>query len=231
MVRHIPLSLSFVVLFSTGAAAQLANQTSLVGTVTDTSRAVIPGATVVAVNTGTQDTYETTTNAQGYYNIQFIRIGRYDITVSLIGFQMFKATGIEVATNQIVRQDAMLPVGGMTETVVVAAASRMLATENATIAETINERAVEDLPFSGRNVWSLAGTTPGVLGGSSSFTGAGQRNIQNSLAMDGINSAANLLTATSMRPISDAITEVQIQTGSTSAEYGSYLGVHVNVVT
>jgi outer membrane receptor protein involved in Fe transport len=91
---------------------------------------------------------------------------------------------------------------------------------------------VEGLPLSGgRNVWSLAGTTPGVLSGTSSFTGAGQRNIQNSLSIDGINSAANLLTATSMRPIADAVTEVQVQTGSTSAEYGSYLGVDVNVVT
>ena len=147
------------------------------------------------------------------------------------GFQTFKATGIEVATNQVVRRDAALQVGVMSETITVAAGAAMLATENATLVETINERAVEELPLSGRNVWSLAGTTPGVLGGTSSFTGAGQRNIQNSLSMDGINTAANLLTATSMRPISDAVTEVQVQTGSTSAEYGSYLGVHVNVVT
>src|SRR5262249_3168690 len=45
------------------------------------------------------------------------------------------------------------------------------------------------------------------------------------------NATANLLAATSMRPIADAVTEIQVQTGSTSAEYGSYLGVHVNVVT
>jgi hypothetical protein len=210
---------------------QLANQTALVGTVTDSSGSVIPGATVVAVNTGTKDTYETTTNEQGYYNIQFIRTGQYEVTVSISGFQTFKATGIEVATNQVVRRDAALQVGVMSETITVAAGAAMLSTENATLVETINERAVEDLPLSGRNVWSLAGTTPGVLGGTSSFTGAGQRNIQNSLSMDGINTAANLLTATSMRPISDAVTEVQVQTGSTSAEYGSYLGVHVNVVT
>ena len=192
---------------------------------------MIPGATVVAVNVGTKDTYETTTNTQGYYNIQFVRIGQYDITVTLSGFQTFKATGIAVATNQVVRRDAALQVGVMSETITVAAGAAMLSTENATLVETINERAVEELPLSGRNVWSLAGTTPGVLGGTSSFTGAGQRNIQNSLSMDGINTAANLLTATSMRPISDAVTEVQVQTGSTSAEYGSYLGVHVNVVT
>ena len=64
-----------------------------------------------------------------------------------------------------------------------------------------------------------------------SFRGAGQREIQNSLSLDGINSSANLLAATSMRPIADAVTEIQVQTGSTSAEYGSYLGVHINVVT
>jgi hypothetical protein len=231
MIRALS-SIFFVVVFSISAFAQLATQTALVGTVTDSSGSVIPGATVVAVNTGTQDTYETTTNAQGYYNIQFIRIGRYDITVTLAGFQTFKATGIDVATNQIVRRDAVMQVGGLSETVTVEAAAVMLATESATISETIGERAVSELPLGGgRNVWSLAGTTPGVLGGTSSFTGAGQRNIQNSLSMDGINSAANLLTATSMRPIADAVTEVQVQTGSTSAEYGSYLGVHINVVT
>ena len=64
-----------------------------------------------------------------------------------------------------------------------------------------------------------------------SFRGAGQREIQNSLSLDGINSSSNLLAATSMRPIAEAVTEVQVQTGSTSAEYGSYLGVHINVVT
>ena len=64
-----------------------------------------------------------------------------------------------------------------------------------------------------------------------SFRGAGQREIQNSLSLDGINASANLLASTSMRPIADAVEEIQIQTGSTSAEYGSYLGVAINVVT
>src|SRR5207249_2589619 len=88
----------------------------------------------------------------------------------------------------------------------------------------------------GRNVWNLATTAPGVIAAPQSdiglsFRGAGQREIQNSLSLDGINSSSNLLAATSMRPIADAVTEIQVQTGSTSAEYGSYLGVHINVVT
>ena len=112
----------------------------------------------------------------------------------------------------------------------------MLNTDSSTIQETIGELAIRELPLNGRNVWNLATTAPGVVSAGTgdiglSFRGAGQREIQNGLSLDGISSSSNLLAMTSMKPISDAVTEVQVQTGSTSAEYGSYLGVHVNVVT
>jgi hypothetical protein len=136
----------------------------------------------------------------------------------------------------VVRTNATLAVGGLAESVNVEARAQVLNTDRATVSETIGERAIVELPLSGRNVWSLASTTPGVLGGLNSdiglsFRGAGQREIQNSLSLDGINASSNLLAATSMRPIADAVTEIQVQTGSTSAEYGAYLGVHINVVT
>jgi outer membrane receptor protein involved in Fe transport len=221
---------------ATPAAAQLASQTALVGTVTDSSGSVLPGASVVAVNAGTRDTYETTTNAEGYYNIQFVRIGTYEVRVSVTGFQTFKASGVQVTGNQVVRTDAVLKVGNLTESVTVEARAQVLTTDSATVSETIGKRAIVELPLNGRNVWNLAATTPGVLAGINSdiglsFRGAGQREIQNSLSLDGINSSANLLASTSMRPIADAVEEIQIQTGSTSAEYGSYLGVAINVVT
>ena len=232
MVHRSLLCAGVVVLLASSAWAQLATQTALVGTVTDSTGGVVPGATVVAVNTGTQDTYEATTNAQGYYNLQFVRNGTYEITVTMSGFQTFKSTGVEVTTNQIVRRDAVLQIGAMNELVTVEKSAAVLATDTATISETIGEKAIAGLPISnGRNVWSLAGTTPGVLNGTDQFIGAGQRGIQNSLSMDGINAAANLRTQTSMRPMADAVTEVDVQTGSTSAEYGSYMGVHINVVT
>jgi len=236
MLRRISSFLGLGLLLASTASAQLATQTALVGTVIDSAGLVLPGASVVAVNVGTKDTYETTTNAEGYYNIQFVRTGKYDVTVTVAGFQTFKATGVDVANNQVVRTNAILQVGGINESVNVEAKAQVLNTDSATVSETIGERAIVDLPVSGRNVWSLASTTPGVLGGNNSdiglsFRGAGQREIQNSLSLDGINSSSNLLAATSMRPIADAVTEVQVQTGSTSAEYGSYLGVHINVVT
>src|SRR6266496_4266246 len=236
MIRRISSCLILGLFVATNAAAQLASQTALVGTVTDSGGLVVPGAQVVAVNVGTKDTYEATTNSEGYYHIQFVRPGRYEITVRTSGFGPFKATGVEVPTNQVVRTNATLQVGAMTDAVTVEAKAQVLDTDRPTVSATINERAVVELPLNGRNVWNLAATTPGVLGGLTSdiglsFRGAGQREIQNSLSLDGINSTSNLLAATSMRPIADAVTEIQVQTGSTSAEYGSYLGVHVNVVT
>ncbi len=236
MIVRISFLLVLGLFLTDSAFAQLASQTALVGTVTDSGGLAVPGAQVVAVNVGTKDTYETVTGEDGNYNIQFVRTGKYEITVSLAGFQSFKATGVQVATNQVVRTNAVLQVGAVTESVNVTASAILLSTDSATISESISERAIVDLPVSGRNVWQLAGTTPGVLSGQTtdiglSFRGAGQREIQNSLSLDGINSSSNLLAMTSMRPIADAVEEVQVQTGSTSAEYGSYLGVHINVVT
>jgi hypothetical protein len=235
-LRHIVWLTCLALSFSTTAFAQLATQTALVGTVSDTNGGVLPGAQVVAVNVGTKDTYEATTNGEGYYHVQFLRPGRYEVTVTLSGFQTFRTTGVEVATNQVVRVNATLPAGAVTETIDVAASAQVLNTDSATLQETIGERAIRELPLNGRNVWSLATTAPTVLQAPTtdigqSFRGAGQREIQNSLSLDGINASSNLLAATSMRPIADAVNEVQVQTGSTSAEYGSYLGVYINVVT
>src|SRR5258708_9386366 len=221
---------------ATPAAGQLGAETGLVGTVTDRGGAVLPGAQVVAVNTGTKDTCETTTNGEGSYSIQFVKLGTYEISVTMPGFQTFKASGVAVAGNQVVRTNAVMQIGGVSESVSVEARAAVLDSDTAKISETIGQRSIVELPLAGRNVWSLASTTPGVLGGLNSdiglsFRGAGQREIQNSLSLDGISSSSNLLAATSMRPIADAVTEIQVQTGSTSAEYGAFLGVAINMVT
>ena len=130
----------------------------------------------------------------------------------------------------------MLKVGGLTESVNVEAQAQVLDTDSAVGLG--NDRQAGDRRAAAQRPQRLEsrGTTPGVLAGINSdiglsFRGAGQREIQNSLSLDGINSSANLLASTSMRPIADAVEEVQVQTGSTSAEYGSYLGVAINVVT
>src|SRR5262249_31305464 len=63
------------------------------------------------------------------------------------------------------------------------------------------------------------------------FIGAGTREIQNSIALDGISIVNNLITTTPTRPAVDAVQEVEVQTGTYSAQYGAYMGVHINVIT
>src|SRR5216117_1299965 len=105
-MRTVSLFVGMSLFFATPTWAQLASQTALVGTVTDSGGLVVPGAHVVAVNIGTKDTYEAMTSSEGSYNIQFVRPGKYEIAVTMSGFVPFKTTGVEVATNQVVRTNA-----------------------------------------------------------------------------------------------------------------------------
>lgn len=186
------------------ASAQIATTTSLVGAVTDASGKAVPNASVTAVKTGTQDTYKTTTTDQGYYTIQFVRIGNYALTVQQPGFQTYKAMGIEVNIDQVVRTDVVLKVGDLIQTITVDATPPPIKTDDATVSEIITMRDVADLPLNGRDPLKLATSVSGVLPGlkasntvsGQDFIGAGTREVQNSIALDGISIVNNLITTT-----------------------------------
>ena len=222
------------------ASAQLATTTSLVGTITDSSGNIIPNAKVTAVETGTSDRYNAVTNGQGYYSLEFVRVGKYNITAENPGFQKVTKTGIFVEINQTIRTDFTLPVGTLTDSVTVEAAVTAIKTDDASISEIMGTRSVADLPLNGRDPLQLARMTAGVLPGAKSsatgippgedFNGAGTREIQNSMSLDGISIMNNLISITATRPMVEAIQEVEIQTGTYTAQYGSYMGVHINMV-
>ena len=221
-------------------SAQIATTTSLVGTITDSSGNVIPNAKISAVETGTSDRYNAVTNGQGYYSLEFVRVGKYNITAENPGFQKITKTGILVENNQTVRTDFMLPVGTINDSVTVEAISTAIKTDDASISEIMAARAISELPLNGRDPMQVARMTAGVLPGAKSsatgippgedFNGAGTREIQNSMSLDGISIVNNLITTTATRPMVEAIQEVEIQTGTYTAQYGSYMGVHINMV-
>jgi hypothetical protein len=241
MKQRLLAGICFAMFFAIGAHAQLATTTSLVGTVTDTSGKLIPNAKVTATETRTHDTYNATTNAQGNYNFEFVRVGVYSITVEQAGFQKITKTGIIVDVDQTVRTDITLPVGAVSQSVTVEASVAAIKTDDASISEILGTRNVAELPLNGRDAMSLATSTAGVLQGTKSsqtgtppgedFNGAGTREIQNEMSIDGISIMNNLITTTPVQPMIEAIQEVEIQTGTYSAQYGSYLGVHINMVT
>jgi hypothetical protein len=230
-------------LFSIGSLlhAQVANNTSVVGSVLDQSGAPVAGAKVTAVNEATQVTYPGMTNADGYYSITFIVPGTYDITVEQSGFGKLTKTGRIVVIDQAQRTDFKLAVGSTATSVTVSASSPPIATDDATLGETFNTKAVEDLPLIGHNALEVAATASNVIIGPTSnysgvppgedFIGAGQREIQNSLNLDGVSIMNNLISLAPARPSSDMISEVQMQSGNYSAQYGSYLGLHINLVS
>lgn len=220
---------------------QVANNTSLVGTVTDASGQAVAGAKVTAVNAATNEHYATTTGEDGSYTLTFVREGTYTITVERPGFAKSVEQGIVVDINRTVRTDVHLKVGSVSESVTVNAGAPAVSTDDATIAETLGTRSVVDLPLNGRDALKLAATTSDVIVGPKStqtgvppgedFIGAGQREITNSLTLDGITIMNNLITVTNVQPNVDAVEEVQVQNGNYTAQYGSYMGVHVNLAT
>jgi hypothetical protein len=228
-------------LFSFTAWGQLATTTALVGNVSDSAGALVTGVAITAVDEGTSESYSAVTSGDGYYSLQFIKPGTYAITASIKGFETVKKTGITVATNQIVRTDFTMKVGQVTETVTVSGAPTPIATDDAAISETIDTRLTLDLPLNGRDTLRLATSVPNVLpgkkdpsgnpGGGEGFIGAGVREIQNSVSLDGVSIMNNLITTTTFRPTIDAIQEVLVQTGTYPAQYGGYMGLQMNVVT
>ncbi|MGC2400994.1 MAG: carboxypeptidase regulatory-like domain-containing protein [Acidobacteriaceae bacterium] len=221
--------------------AQVANNTARVGTVVDSSGSAVVGAKISAVEESTGVVSPATTNAQGYYSIKFIAPGTYDITVEQAGFSKLTKTGTIVPIDQAVRTDFSLKAGAETQTVTVSASTPPISTDDATLGETFNTKAVADLPLIGHNALEIAATASNVTIGPSSsysgvppgedFIGAGQREIQSSMTLDGVSIMNNLITVAPARPSSDMISEVQIQSGNYPAQYGSYLGLHVNLVS
>jgi hypothetical protein len=229
-----------VVLLSGAGRAQIATTTSLVGTVIDAGGKTVPGARISATNVGTRDIYRVVTTDQGYYNIQFVAVGDYEIVIEQPGFQTARVTGIHVAINQVVRTDVTLKIGKVAESIIVEATAAAIRTDDATVSEVFSMRQVAELPLSFRDPMKLALATPGVLQGGDSLTGvppgqnfigAGQRGITSDMTLDGISIMNNLITTTPTRPIIDALSEVEVQTGTYTAQYGAYMGIHINSIT
>src|SRR6476646_364674 len=122
--------------------AQLANTTSLVGTVTDSAGAAMPDVSITAVNTATQDTYKVSTNSDGNYTIAFPRIGTFRIEATHAGFQTLTKSGVTVESNQTVRTDFALQVGQVSQNIEVKATTPPISTDDASIREVVGQQAV-----------------------------------------------------------------------------------------
>ncbi len=210
----------------------------VVGVVTDPSGAVVSNATVVVTNMGTNIAKETKTDTSGFYQVAQLPIGKYKVNASAAGFE--KVTVVSqgnLEINQTLRIDIQLPVGKLTDTVVVESAANLVETENATVGSTVSGVAIAELPLNGRNTLDLLATQPGVTlsnpdsGAAGSYSIGGQRTDSITYLLDGGNNNSLLSNAVVANPNPDAVGEFRVLESNYSPEYGRNAGGIVSVVT
>jgi hypothetical protein len=239
------VSVSALILVASIAWAQSTTQ-SVLGLVSDSTGAVLPGAKVTLTNTGTGVSVNTTTNETGNFTFSLLQVGNYDLRVEAQGFKSEVRTNLRVETAAQVRQNIVLDVGNITESIEVSANAVLLNTENATLGAVVENRRIIELPLNGRNIQNLAVLVPGVQygirtgrsngGGGFPIPGQGfsviangQRETSQVISLDGVDAKDPRIHIANFVPSIEAIEEFKIQTNAYSAEYGFGAGAQVSI--
>jgi outer membrane receptor protein involved in Fe transport len=224
------------------ASAQLSTAT-LFGSITDSTGAFVPNATITLVQTETNFTRTATTKADGSYREEFLPIGPYKVTVAAPGFKTLQRTGIVLSVLQNAELVLTLANGTANETVTVTSNVPLINTGDATLGRTVSNVEIENLPLVGRNVYQLFSLTPGVQqntntnslgfpeqhvyinGSTDDFTGQVSFYLDGGLNMTGLRNSGNAI------PDPDAVSEFSVQTNNFNATLGRYAAAVSSVVT
>ena len=235
------------ILLSQSAAIAQETSADVLGTVSDPSGAIVPGASVKLTNLGTQITQGATSNNAGDYEFTLLTPGKYSLSVTAPGFKTVIVPTIVLAAGDRNRENAVLSSGTATETVTVTADAPLLQRESSSLTSVVTEQPVQDLPLNGRNVVNLVQIQPGVNAGppdaissgtrpddrrlTSTISANGQSDLYNNELIDGMDNNEREQGVIGVRPSIDAIAEVKVDTNNFTAEVGRDAGAVVNVIT
>jgi carboxypeptidase family protein len=158
----------------------------LQGRVIDATGSAVPGAKVAIENETTGVALALVTNGEGNFFRSFLLPGNYRVTVEKDGFQQKVTSGVRVDVQQTVSLEIALKVGDVTNTVEVQASAVQLASATSSVSTVIGNKMIQDLPLNGRNPFSLATLTPGVIptSGTSLPWISGGRNASSEITID-----------------------------------------------
>jgi len=204
---------------------------TIVGTVVDSTGAVIPGAQVSITEADTNVTQQTTTSAAGTFSVASLKPGTYRVTVVAKGFSTTTALNVELTVASEARVDLKLAPGSEQQTVNVNAEAISLDTENGAIGQVVTGEEIVDLPLNGRNFTQLLLLNSGAVSSSGeqgslraneggSLTIQGSRPTSNQYFLDGININDTYYQTPAVVPSIDILQEFQEQTKGYSAAYG-----------
>ncbi|MDX2030268.1 MAG: carboxypeptidase regulatory-like domain-containing protein [Blastocatellia bacterium] len=239
-------AISLVCWFASPARAQAQiSSADLKGTITDATRAVIRGATVTAVNQGTNAVRTAMTDESGDYRLLLLPPGEYEIRVEMAGFASQVRRGIVLTVGQTAALDVQLQAGAIATTMEVSmSAPLLIETERTHQASTLTQRPIQNLPINGRGFLSFTLLTPGVVEENPSVTSsmqqqlpssrlifAGQSGRSNNVTIDGVDNSD--IAGNGVRPTisQEAVLEFQINQHSYSAEFGRASAGTINIVS
>src|SRR5262245_62737982 len=127
-----------IVLITASLAVAQSDRGTLTGTISDATSAVIPGASITAVNGETGAKYETVSTETGNYTLTQVPAGLYQLSVELPGFKKYVRQGITVLVAQTLRIDVALEVGAASDEVTVSADAPLLRTESSDGSHNVN---------------------------------------------------------------------------------------------
>src|SRR5437764_1801373 len=223
MKRFLAAALLLVCVLSANAFAQTTNAT-LGGTVSDSTRALIPGVSVTATNTQTGIVTTSVTNETGAYQFASLQTGIYKVTAELPGFQTQVYNDVTLGVSQQVRLNFTLQVGTQSQSVEVnVAADTLIATTSSSVGSVLPEYKLRDLPLSTRNALDLVATTAGTQ--RSSFAGArtvGVNTVRDGVPVSDGRYDVGVSASTYVSP--DLVEEVRVIVAPADAEMGRGTG-------
>ncbi|MDE2882389.1 MAG: carboxypeptidase-like regulatory domain-containing protein, partial [Acidobacteriota bacterium] len=177
------------------ATPALAQYGQIEGQVVDSTGAVLPGATVTAVNEDTGVSRSSTSDATGDYRLPALLPGPYTIRAELSGFQTVETTGVILTIQQTIVMNQELALAQVEETVTVTGTAPLLDTRRSDISTSVSDLQIQDLPVASRRWVDLALLTPGTSQDAirgyyyrgNVNMGAGGRYYANAFIVDGVN--------------------------------------------
>ena len=214
---------------------------TILGTVTDTSGAIVSGANVTITNTSTNVAVQTTSGSAGDFYVPSLNPGLYKVTVESTGFQRSVTNTVTLTVDQKVRIDVSLKPGAVTETLQVTAQAVTLDTDSAALSQLVSQQQVEELPLNGRNFMQLLliGAGAVTVGGEQGTMRQGEGNAisvnggrpeGNSYTLDGLVNTDPALVTPAVILSQDAIQEFKVESGNYPAEYG-FSASQINIVS